>query len=87
MKRASLLRNRRKSKNYRVKIKFRPGTDEGDYQVKLRSLIRFLEEGDKAKITLRFRGREMAHQQIGMEVLNRVKDDLQELAVVESFPA
>ena len=67
-------------------IKFRPGTDEGDYQVKLRSLIRFLEEGDKAKITLRFRGREMAHQQIGMEVLNRVKDDLQELAVVESFP-
>ena len=56
------------------------------YEVKLRSLIRFLEEGDKAKITLRFRGREMAHQQIGMEVLNRVKDDLQELAVVESFP-
>ncbi len=62
------------------------GTDEGDYQVKLRSLIRFLEDGDKAKITLRFRGREMAHQQIGMEVLNRVKDDLVELAVVESFP-
>lgn len=85
--RASLLRNRRKAKVIRVKeIKFRPGTDEGDYQVKLRSLIRFLEEGDKAKITLRFRGREMAHQQIGMEVLNRVKDDLQELAVVESFP-
>ena len=67
-------------------IKFRPGTDEGDYQVKLRSLIRFLEDGDKAKITLRFRGREMAHQQIGMEVLNRVRDDLSELAVVESFP-
>lgn len=87
MKRASLLRNRRKAKVIRVKeIKFRPRTDEGDYQVKLRSLIRFLEEGDKAKITLRFRGREMAHQQIGMEVLNRVKDDLQELAVVESFP-
>jgi len=76
-----------KQKVIQVKeIKFRPGTDEGDYQVKLRSLIRFLEEGDKAKITLRFRGREMAHQQIGMEVLNRVKDDLQELAVVESFP-
>ena len=74
-----------KSKSFK-EIKFRPGTDEGDYQVKLRSLIRFLEEGDKAKITLRFRGREMAHQQIGMEVLNRVKDDLQELAVVESFP-
>lgn len=86
MKRVSLLRNRRKKQKLSVKeIKFRP-TDEGDYQVKLRSLIRFLEEGDKAKITLRFRGREMAHQQIGMEVLNRVKDDLQELAVVESFP-
>ena len=67
-------------------IKFRPGTDDGDYQVKLRSLVRFLEDGDKAKITLRFRGREMAHQQIGMEVLNRVKEDLSELAVVESFP-
>ena len=77
----------KKQKVVQVKeIKFRPGTDEGDYQVKLRSLIRFLEEGDKAKITLRFRGREMAHQQIGMEVLNRVKDDLQELAVIESFP-
>ena len=77
----------KKQKVVQVKeIKFRPGTDEGDYQVKLRSLIRFLEEGDKAKITLRFRGREMAHQQIGMEVLNRVKDDLVELAVVESFP-
>ena len=70
---------KKKQKVIQVKeIKFRPGTDEG--------LIRFLEEGDKAKITLRFRGREMAHQQIGMEVLNRVKDDLQELAVVESFP-
>ncbi len=88
MKRASLLRNRKKKqKVIQVKeIKFRPGTDEGDYQVKLRSLIRFLEEGDKAKITLRFRGREMAHQQIGMEVLKGAKDDLQELAVVESFP-
>lgn len=87
MKRASLLRNRRKAKVIQVKeIKFRLVQMKGDYQVKLRSLIRFLEEGDKAKITLRFRGREMAHQQIGMEVLNRVKDDLQELAVVESFP-
>ena len=76
---------KKKQKVIQVKeIKFRPGTDEGDYQVKLRSLIRFLEDGDKAKITLRFRGREMAHQQI--EVLNRVKDDLVELAVVESFP-
>ncbi|MGL5006647.1 MAG: translation initiation factor IF-3 [Plesiomonas sp.] len=68
-------------------IKFRPGTDDGDYQVKLRNLIRFLEEGDKAKITLRFRGREMAHQQIGVEVLNRIRDDLAELAVVESYPS
>lgn len=67
-------------------IKFRPGTDEGDYQVKLRSLIRFLEEGDKAKITVRFRGREMAHQDIGLEVLERVKNDLAEISVVESAP-
>lgn len=79
---------KKKQKVIQVKeIKFRPGTDDGDYQVKLRSLVRFLEEGDKAKITLRFRGREMAHQQIGMEVLNRVRDDLSELAVVESFPS
>ena len=67
-------------------VKFRPGTDEGDYQVKLRNLIRFLEDGDKAKVTLRFRGREMAHQQIGMEMLNRIREDLDELASVESFP-
>lgn len=78
---------KKKQKIVQVKeIKFRPGTDEGDYQVKLRNLIRFLEDGDKTKITLRFRGREMAHQEIGIEVLNRVKDDLVELAVVESFP-
>lgn len=65
---------KKKQKVIQVKeIKFRPGTDDGDYQVKLRNLIRFLEDGDKAKITLRFRGREMAHQQIGMEVLNRVR--------------
>jgi len=68
-------------------VKFRPGTDENDYQIKLRNVIKFLSEGDKAKITLRFRGREMAHQQIGIEVLNRVRDDLSELAVVESFPS
>ncbi len=67
-------------------IKFRPGTDEGDYQVKLRSLIRFLEDGDKAKITVRFRGREMAHQDIGFDVLERVKNDLAEISVVESAP-
>lgn len=67
-------------------IKFRPGTDEGDYQIKMRNINRFLADGDKVKVTLRFRGREMAHQQIGMEVLTRVRDDLSELAVVESFP-
>jgi translation initiation factor IF-3 len=78
---------KKKQKIVQVKeIKFRPGTDEGDYQVKLRSLIRFLEDGDKAKVTLRFRGREMAHQQIGMEMLERIKQDLSELAVVESYP-
>jgi len=82
---------KKKQKVIQVKeIKFRPGTDDGDYQVKLRNLVRFLEEGDKAKITLRFRGREMAHQQIGMEVLTRVRKDLCEdmdLAIVESFPS
>ncbi|APC11590.1 MAG: Translation initiation factor IF-3 [Providencia sp.] len=79
---------KKKQKVVQVKeIKFRPGTDEGDYQVKLRNLVRFLEDGDKAKVTLRFRGREMAHQQIGLEVLNRIKADLEELASVESFPS
>ncbi|WP_226811314.1 translation initiation factor IF-3 [Candidatus Steffania adelgidicola] len=79
---------KKKQKVIQIKeIKFRPGTDEGDYQVKLRNLIRFLEDGDKTKITLRFRGREMAHQQIGMEVLNRVRNDLSEWAMVESFPS
>lgn len=67
-------------------IKFRPGTDVGDYQVKLRNLVRFLEAGDKAKITVRFRGREMAHQQLGMELLARVEKDLAELATVEARP-
>ncbi|BDM64433.1 hypothetical protein NFHSH190041_18850 [Shewanella sp. NFH-SH190041] len=78
---------KKKQKQVQVKeVKFRPGTDENDYQVKLRNLIRFLEDGDKAKITLRFRGREMAHQNLGMDLLNRIKGDLEELAVVESFP-
>lgn len=78
---------KKKQKQVQVKeIKFRPGTDENDYQVKLRNLIRFLEDGDKAKITLRFRGREMAHQNLGMDLLNRIKTDLDEYAVVESFP-
>ena len=67
-------------------MKFRPGTEEGDYQVKLRNLTRFLENGDKAKVTLRYRGREMAHQEIGMELLKRVEADLVELGSVEQFP-
>ena len=67
-------------------IKFRPGTDEGDYQIKLRNLIRFLEEGDKTKVTLRFRGREMAHQEIGIRLLERVRADLEPHGVVEQFP-
>ncbi|GIU53028.1 translation initiation factor IF-3 [Shewanella sp. 10N.286.52.C2] len=78
---------KKKQKQVQLKeIKFRPGTDENDYQVKLRNLIRFLEDGDKAKITLRFRGREMAHQSLGMDLLNRIKADLETYAVVESFP-
>jgi translation initiation factor IF-3 len=67
-------------------MKFRPGTEEGDYQVKLRNLIRFLEHGDKAKVTLRYRGRELAHQEIGMELLKRVETDLAEYGTVEQFP-
>jgi len=78
---------KKKQKQIQIKeIKFRPGTDIGDYQVKLRNLTRFLEEGNKVKVTIRFRGREMAHQQIGVDVLNRLKVDTEELAVVESFP-
>jgi translation initiation factor IF-3 len=78
---------KRKQKQIQVKeIKLRPGTDEGDYQVKLRNLVRFLTGGDKAKVTLRFRGREMVHQELGVEVLNRVQADLAEIAVVEQFP-
>lgn len=76
-----------KQKIIQVKeVKFRPGTDEGDYQVKLRNLIKFLQEGDKTKITLRFRGREMAHQEFGMQLLKRVEGDLAEYGVVEQFP-
>jgi translation initiation factor IF-3 len=67
-------------------VKFRPGTDEGDYQIKLRNLIRFLEEGDKTKVTLRFRGREMAHQEFGVRLLERVRGDLDPYGVVEQFP-
>ncbi|MEK9670659.1 MAG: translation initiation factor IF-3 [Gammaproteobacteria bacterium] len=67
-------------------IKFRPGTDVGDYQVKLRNLVRFLEDGDKAKVTIRFRGREMAHQELGMQMLERLEKDLEEHGVVEARP-
>ncbi|MDL2285081.1 translation initiation factor IF-3 [Oxalobacter sp. OttesenSCG-928-P03] len=78
---------RQKQKVISVKeVKFRPGTDEGDYNIKLRNAIRFLEDGDKCKITLRFRGREMAHQDIGMRMLERLKADLEEVGQVEQFP-
>lgn len=83
----SLKEQKKKQKQIQVKeIKFRPGTDEGDYQVKLRNLRRFLEAGDKAKVTIRFRGREMAHQEIGIDQLTRVKTDLADIANCESFP-
>ncbi|SNT21702.1 bacterial translation initiation factor 3 (bIF-3) [Noviherbaspirillum humi] len=76
-----------KQKIIQVKeVKFRPGTDEGDYNIKLRNLVKFLEEGDKTKITLRFRGREMAHQDIGMRVLERLRTDLEPYGQVEQFP-
>jgi translation initiation factor IF-3 len=78
---------KRKQKQIQVKeVKFRPGTGEGDYQIKLRNLIRFLTEGDKAKVTLRFRGREMVHQDIGRKLLARVQNDLVEHSVVEQNP-
>ena len=76
-----------KQKVIQVKeVKFRPGTDDGDYSVKLRMLVRFLDEGDKTKITLRFRGREMAHQELGMRVLERLRTDLDEYGQVEQMP-
>ncbi len=78
---------KRKQKQVHVKeIKFRPGTEEGDYQVKLRKLVDFLESGDKTKVTLRFRGREMAHQELGANLLARVREDLGEIAMVEQMP-
>lgn len=83
----TLKEQKKKQKQIQVKeIKFRPGTDEGDYQVKLRNLRRFLEAGDKAKVTIRFRGREMAHQEIGIDQLKRVRADLEDIANCESFP-
>lgn len=78
---------RKKQKVIDIKeVKFRPGTDTHDYEVKMRNVIRFLEDGDKVKVTLRFRGREMAHQDLGLELLNRVRDDVGELGKVESMP-
>ena len=78
---------RKKQKQIHVKeVKFRPGTEEHDYQIKLQNLVRFLTQGDKAKVTLRFRGREMAHQELGVKLLKRVETDLEELAIVEQFP-
>ncbi len=78
---------RKKQKQVQVKeVKFRPGTDEGDYQVKLRNLRRFLEDGDKTKVTMRFRGREHAHRELGLDLLKRVEADLADISVVESRP-
>jgi translation initiation factor IF-3 len=76
-----------KQKQIQVKeVKFRPGTDEGDYKIKVRNLTRFLTEGDKTKVTLRFRGREMAHQELGVQLLRRVEADLKEVGTVEQWP-
>jgi translation initiation factor IF-3 len=76
-----------KQKQIQVKeVKFRPGTDEGDYKIKLRNLIKFLDEGDKTKVTLRYRGREMAHQEFGYRLIERVKQDLEAYGVVEQWP-
>ncbi|MES1951114.1 translation initiation factor IF-3 [Salinisphaera sp. S4-8] len=78
---------KQKQKQTQLKeVKFRPGTDKGDYNIKLRKLKEFLEDGDKIKVTLRFRGREMAHQELGMELMDRVRDDLEEMASVEQHP-
>lgn len=78
---------KKKQKQIQIKeVKFRPGTEEGDYQVKLRNLTRFLNHGDKAKVTLRFRGREMAHQELGLQLLKRVEEDLVEIGTVEQYP-
>ena len=79
--------SKKKQKQIQVKeIKIRPGTEEGDYQIKLRNLIKFLNQGDKVKITLRFRGREMAHQELGVKMLQRIEADLDEFGNIEQFP-
>ena len=76
-----------KQKQVQIKeVKFRPGTDDGDYNIKLRNLIKFLADGDKTKVTLRFRGREIAHQQIGMQLMERIRQDLNDHGIVEQFP-
>ena len=76
-----------KQKQVQIKeIKFRPGTDDGDYNIKVRNMTRFIEEGDKVKVTLRFRGREITHQELGLALLKRVEADLKEVAIVEQFP-
>lgn len=78
---------RKKQKQQQVKeMKFRPGTEDGDYNVKLKNVTRFIENGDKAKVSLRYRGREMAHQELGMEMMKRIESDLEEIATVEQFP-
>ena len=78
---------KKKQKQIHIKeVKFRPGTEQGDYQVKLRNLTRFLNNGDKTKVTLRFRGREMAHQELGLQLLKRVEEDLKEIGTVEQYP-
>ncbi len=79
--------SKKKQKQQQIKeMKFRPGTDEGDYKIKLRNITRFLEHGDKAKISLRYRGRELAHQELGMEMMKRIETDLAEMGVVEQYP-
>ena len=78
---------RKKQKQQQIKeMKFRPGTEEGDYKIKLRAITRFLENGSKAKVSLRYRGRELAHQELGMEMMKRIEVDIQDIAVVEQFP-
>lgn len=79
--------SKKKQKQQQIKeMKFRPGTEEGDYQIKLRNITRFLEHGDKAKVSLRYRGRELAHQELGMEMMKRIEVDLEEIGVVEQYP-
>jgi translation initiation factor IF-3 len=79
--------SKKKQKQQQVKeMKFRPGTEEGDYQVKLRNLMRFIENGDKAKVSLRYRGREMAHQDLGMQMMKRIETDLEQYGFVEQYP-